>query len=448
MKRPPLVSLVHLGCARNLIDSELILGRMAEEGLVVTDDPASAHTVVLNTCSFIGPAEAESVGAIEELLARKERGEIRRVVVAGCLVQRHRRKLRERFPKVDLFAEISDYRGLAGAVRRMVEGRKVPGYLEGPLEREAVREGARLSATPPSYSYLRISHGCDHACSFCTIPSIRGAHRSKPKADLVAEARELAESGVRELVLVAEDSTAWGRERGEELPDLVEALAEIEELRWVRLMYAYPNRFPWGLTRLLREHPRVAAYLDMPIQHAATPVLRAMRRHGTGDQVRRILDRLMEEVPGITLRTTFLMGFPGETDADAEEAIELLRAYRLSRVGAFVYSPEPGTPSFELAERVPEAVALERRDALLAARDEVLRAVQRERVGTELEVLVDERDRGRGAVARGEMDAPEVDLLALVEGSDALPGELLRVRVEGLDEESNLLCRPLVAARV
>lgn len=443
-----LVSLVHLGCARNLIDSELILGRLAEEGLVVTDDPAAAHTVVLNTCSFIGPAEAESMGAIRELLGRKRRGEIGHVVVAGCLVQRHRRKLRERFPAVDLFAEISDYRELARNVKRLSQGEKVPRYLEGPLEREAVREGARLSATPASYSYLRISHGCDHACSFCTIPSIRGTHRSKPLADLVEEARELVGNGVRELVLVAEDSTAWGRERGEELPALVEALADLEGVHWVRLMYAYPNRFPFGLTRLLREHPRVAAYLDIPVQHIATPVLRAMRRHGSGDQVRRILDRLRDEVPGITLRTTFLMGFPGETEEHAEEAVAFLREYELTRVGAFAYSPEPGTPSFDLPGRVPPEEAEARRARLLEARDELLRRTQQRWIGRELEVLVDEPDRGQGAVARAEMDAPEVDLLAFVEGASARPGDLLRVRVEALDAEANLVCRPLVAAEL
>jgi ribosomal protein S12 methylthiotransferase len=444
---PTFVSLVHLGCARNLIDSELILGRLAEEGLVVTDDPASAHTVVLNTCSFIGPAEEESVGAIRSLLERKRRGQIERVVVAGCLVQRHRRSLQERFPGVDLFAEISDYRQLARSVRALASGQRVPRYLEGPLEREARREGGRLLATPRSYAYLRISHGCDHKCSFCTIPSIRGPHRSKPLADLLDEARELLGAGVRELVLVAEDSTAWGRDLGSELPALVESLAELEGLHWLRLMYAYPNRFPWGLAPLLREHPRVATYLDIPVQHASTPMLRAMRRHGSGEEVRRLLDRLREEVPGIELRTTFLLGFPGESEADAEEVVELVHRYDLARAGVFPWSPEPGTPGFELPGRVPEEVALERRERVLAARDEVLARRQAARVGQELLVLVDEADRGRGfAIARTEADAPEVDLLARIEASPAQAGDLVRVIVEGLDEEQNLVCRPCVTA--
>lgn len=444
MSDPSLISLVHLGCARNLIDSELILARMAEEGLGIVGAVEDARTVVVNTCSFIGPASEESEAVIRDMLRRKERGELDHVVVAGCLVQRYKRKLQERFEGVDLFAEISDYRDLARNVAGLVGGQGAPAYLAAGRLRAPEREGARLLATPKSYAYLRISHGCDHACSFCTIPSIRGPHRSKRLIDLVSEAEELVGSGARELVLVAEDSTAWGRDMGQELPQLVEALAEVEGLHWLRVMYAYPNNFPWDLTRLLREHPRVAAYLDIPVQHAATPMLRAMRRAGTGRVVRETLERLQGEVPGITLRTTLLLGFPGETEADVQEVIQLVRDLRLSRVGAFTYSPEPGTPGYELEGRVPAAEAQARHEAVLAARDEVLREEQQARVGSELEVLVDEPAGGRGAlVARAELDAPEVDMLALVVESDARPGDILRVRVEGLDEESNLICRPL-----
>jgi ribosomal protein S12 methylthiotransferase len=439
---PNIVSLIHLGCARNLIDSELILGRMAEAGLLVTGNPEEAGTVVINTCSFIGPAERESADAIHAQLERKAGGDLQHVVVAGCLVQRYRKRLRERFPRVDLFAEISDYRELASSLRRLADGAKVPGYLEGPALRDAGREGARLLATPRSYAYLRISHGCDHKCTFCTIPSIRGPHRSKSIEALQDEARELVACGARELVLVAEDSTAWGRDLGRRLPELIEALAETEGLHWLRLMYAYPNDFPWELTTLLREHPRVATYLDIPVQHAATPVLRAMARAGTGDQVRRLLDRLYEEVPELTVRTTLLMGFPGETEADAEQVLDLLRTYRLTRVGAFVYSAEPGTPSYDLPDRVPEEVALARHKGVLDLRDELLEEQQAGRIGETLEVLVDESTSHGGVVGRTERDAPEVDLIARIEGADAEPGELLEVRVEGIDAEFNLICVP------
>lgn len=437
------VSLVHLGCARNLIDSELILGRMAEEGLVIAGDPADASTVVLNTCSFIGPAREESESAIRELLAQKKRGAIERVVVAGCLVQRYKQGLAEQFPEVDLFAEISDYRALARSIKALSAGEPgVPRYLEGPLEREPERDAARLLSTPRSYAYLRISHGCDHTCSFCAIPSIRGKHRSKPLEAVLDEARELLSAGVRELVLVAEDSTAWGREFGRELPDLVEALAKLEGAPRIRVMYAYPNRFPWRLTQLMREHANVLPYLDIPVQHIATPMLRAMRRAGEGDQVRRTLERLREEVPGITLRTTLLLGFPGETDADAAQAVEFVREFRLARLGAFTWSPEQGTPGFDLPGRVSADVAQRRLEAVLAARDEVLAAEQRTWIGKEIEVLVDEsHPNTRSVVGRAALDAPEVDLLAVVRGSRAQAGDIIRAQVESLDAESNLVCR-------
>ena len=435
------VSLVHLGCARNLIDSELILARMAEQGLAVSGDGENAHTVVLNTCSFIGPAREESYSALRGLLARKRAGDIQGVVVAGCLVQRYKRKLAEEFPEVDLFAEISDYRELARNVRGLVDGRRpATSYLDGPGLRPPDRDEARLLATPGSYAYLRISHGCDHTCGFCAIPSIRGTHRSKRPAAVLDEARELIDAGVGELVLVAEDSTAWGRDLGSELPALVEALADLDGDHRLRVMYAYPNRFPWDLAPLLRDHPRVHPYLDIPVQHIATNVLRAMRRAGSGDQVRQILDRLREEVPDITLRTTVLVGYPGETDADAAELVDFVRTYGIGRLGAFAYSPEEGTPAFELEGEVSEEIAQERLAAVLEARDEVLRAGQEAMVGRTMEVLVDEVDLEAGiAVGHGAMDAPEVDPVVIAPADGSNVGERLQVQVAGVDAEFNLL---------
>ena len=461
MAAPIPVALVHLGCARNLIDSELILARMAERGLAITGDSSEAEVVVVNTCSFIGEAREESRAAIEAQLEAKRRGDLRAVVVAGCLVERYRRGLVREFPEVDLFSEISDYRELAKRVSRLASGQRVPAYLEAGLRRAEEREGARLLATPGSYAYLRISHGCDHQCSFCAIPVMRGKHRSKTQAGVIEEARELLDAGVQELVLVAEDSTAWGRDFDAELPDLVEALADLEGKHLVRVMYAYPNRFPWRLAELLDQHPRVARYLDMPVQHASTNMLRAMRRHGSGDQMRGIVDRLLEQVPGLTLRTTLLMGFPGESDADAEQAVQFVKSAKIARLGAFGYSPEEGTPGGDLKERVDPEVIRARLEAVFEARDAVLFAEQEARVGETLNVLVDEvhpfAPPGRPAwVGRTERDAPEVDLLALPDPKEALAnedsavpaaeepqkgpqvGETIRARVTGVDEEGNL----------
>ncbi len=443
---PTVVSLVHLGCARNLIDSELILARMAEEGLLVSGDPADADAVVVNTCSFIGPARTESEETIRRYEEEKRRGALRHLVVAGCLVQRYKHRLERRFPLVDVFAEISDYRELARTLRDLTRGRRVRSYLASPGLREPERDAARMLATPGSYAYLRISHGCDHTCGFCAIPAIRGPHRSKRPEAVLEEARELIGAGVKELVLVAEDSTAWGRDLGSELPDLVEALAELEGDHQVRVMYAYPNNFPWRLAELLRDHPRVARYLDIPVQHAATPVLRAMRRAGSGDQVRRTLDRLRTEVPDLEIRTTLLVGYPGETAADAAELAPFVREYGLGRLGAFTFSREEDTPAWDLPDPVPEDVAVERYLEVVAARDEVLAAGQRALVGSEVEVLVDERAQHGGepvAVGRTERDAPEVDPLAVLPGVDAPVGARVRARVVDVDDEMHLVCEPV-----
>lgn len=446
------VSLVHLGCARNLIDSEVILARMADQGLLVAGRVEDARVAVLNTCSFIGPARKESHDAIRGLVKRKRKGELDAVVVAGCLVQRFQRTLADRYPDVDLFCEISDYSELAKAVRGLANGESTPRYLAAGGLREAEREGSRFLSTPGSYAYLRISHGCDHTCSFCAIPGIRGKHRSKPLDALVDEGRELIDAGVRELVLVAEDSTAWGRDLGLELPDLVEGLADLEGDHTVRIMYAYPHRFPWRLAELLREHPRVTPYLDVPTQHVATPVLRAMRRAGSGDQVRGILDRLRDEVPELTLRTTVLVGFPGETEADVAELEEFVRTYSLGRLGAFTYSEEEGTHGATLTDDVPEEVKAERLARILGARDDALRANQGAAVGRTLEVLVDEAfepaqlpDGSQSVpygIARSSMDAPEVDPFVVVypEGDQAPEvGARLQARVVEVDDEHNLI---------
>ena len=442
------VSLVHLGCARNLIDSELMLARFAEAGLLISGDDRGVDAVVLNTCSFIGPAREESENAMRDLIARKESGEIRAVVVAGCMVQRYARELEERFPAIDLFSEISDYSVLATSLSTLLKGGKVESYIASDRP-GAEREGSRMLATPQSYAYLRISHGCDHVCSFCAIPGIRGPHRSKGLEGVVAEARELIRGGVGELLLVAEDSTAWGREHGDDLSSLVRALAEIKltnkELDAgadpdfaLRIMYAYPNNFPSGVLDLMRDHPRVLPYLDIPVQHIASGVLKSMKRAGNGGVVRRTLDRIREAVPNVTLRSTLLVGFPGETEADAAELVDFVHEYRLGRMGVFTYSPEEGTTGFDLPGRVPAPEAERRRRAILQARDEVLRADQALFIGKELEVLVDEVHETR-VVGHTMMDAPEVDPLAIIEGVQVAAGSRLSMQVSSVDDEFNLI---------
>ncbi|MEZ6020077.1 MAG: radical SAM protein [Planctomycetota bacterium] len=287
---------------------------------------------------------------------------------------------------------------------------------------------------------MRISHGCDHQCAFCAIPSIRGPHRSKRPSAVLEEASELIGAGVGELVLVAEDSTAWGRDFGMELPDLVEALADLPGEHRVRIMYAYPGRFPWRLTDLLRDHPKVIPYLDIPIQHGSSRVLKAMRRTSSVDQVHATLERLRQEVPGITLRSTVLVGFPGEQEEDVDELVNLIRRHSLARLGAFGYSDEEGTHGANLTGKVPAKEIQQRLERVLAARDEVLEAVQESQIGAEIDVWVDEPADDEGfVVARGDWDAPEVDPVVFVEAPDAEVGQKLRVRVTELLQDNNLL---------
>lgn len=434
------VALVHLGCARNLIDSETILGRLGTEGYTLTGAVEEADVAVLNTCSFIGPAREESEAAINDLLRRKRSGELRGVIVAGCLPQQFRAEVEEKFPEIDALLGLSDYSNVARVVEAVLKGRKIREGDGGRPVTGAAIEGERLLQTPRSYAYLRPSHGCDHECAFCIIPDIRGKQRSKPIANALTEAEQLVSQGVKEIVLVAEDSTGYGRDFGADgprLPDLVDALAGVDGLKWLRVMYAYPNSFPWRLTEVINEHDNVLPYLDIPIQHISTPVLKRMRRGGNSESVRRILDRLRNEVPGITLRTTVLVGHPGEGDDEFKELLSFMDEYRIDRLGAFAYSPEKGTLSGDDLDRCSAEVAQERLEAVMRTQAKIHADLQRSRVGDVVELLIDDRE-GSVAVGRTWADAPEVDSLVRVKDGNGklLPGSLVQVRIteaEGYD---------------
>ncbi len=413
MSRPPSVravrvALVHLGCARNLID----LGRLGAEGYALVGAVAEADVALLNTCSFIGEARAESEEAISDLLARKKAGQLKGVVVAGCLPQKFRGEVEARFPEVDAFLGLSDYSNVARVVEEVLKGRKVREESGGRAP-QGQGEFLRLLQTPRSYAYLRPSHGCDHECAFCIIPQIRGKQASKPLATVVEEARLLTRQGVREIVLVAEDTTGYGTDLGPDaprLPELLEALAGgVEGLRWLRVMYAYPNAFPWRLVEVMNRFPEIVVpYLDIPVQHGASAVLKSMRRGGTRESVSRIFARLRAEVPGITLRTTVLVGHPGEGAAEFAELLDFLREQRFDRLGAFAFSPEATAPAGAAAGRCSPEEAQERLDQVMRLQAEIAFAEQRKKVGSVATVLVDGAE-DEWAVARLPADAPEVD---------------------------------------
>jgi len=428
------VSMVSLGCARNLVDSEVLLGHVVEEGLQVVSDAEDADVVVVNTCGFIDTAKQESIDTILSVAALKEEANLKGVIAVGCLAQRYGEQLKEQIPELDGVFGLSDYSGVPSVVRKIVNGseRRWTATVDGGKPKGPRSDTKRCLLTPTSFAYLRISEGCDHTCTFCAIPSMRGRNRSKPIPVLVEEAESLAAAGVKELVVVAEDSTHYGMDSEKQrlIHVLLERLAEVDGIQWVRLMYAYPHTVLPELTAFLREHPKAVKYLDIPIQHISSPMLRAMKRGVKSEQVRGILDRLRDEVPGIAVRSTLITGFPGETEADFEALRALVSDYRFERLGVFPYSREEDTPAHDLPDQVPPEVAEARAEALMDAQLDVMRGFHRSKVGESLDVLVDGYDEsGEFAVARSYADAPEVDCRVLLSKESAAPGDLVRAKL-------------------
>ncbi|MBK8097446.1 MAG: 30S ribosomal protein S12 methylthiotransferase RimO [Planctomycetes bacterium] len=433
------VSLISLGCARNLVDSEVLLGHAIEEGLQVVKDPEDADVVVVNTCGFIETAKQESIDTILSVARLKQEGNLKGVIAVGCLAQRYGDELRKSVPELDAVFGLSDYSGVPGVVRKIVNGtsRRFSATVDGGKPKGPRSDNKRFLLTPKSFAYLRISEGCDHKCTFCAIPSMRGRNRSKPMDVLVEEARGLAAAGIKELVVVAEDSTAYGLDfaRKRLIADLLEKLGEVDGIRWIRLMYAYPHTVDAALTTFLREHQKAVRYLDIPIQHISGPMLRAMKRGVSSEQVRGILDRLRTEVPGIAVRSTLIAGFPGETEADFAAARALVTDYRFERLGVFTYSHEEGTPAFAMPDQVPAEVAAARCAELMALQKGVMGTFQRTFVGKTVPVLIDGYDiDAKAVVGRTHADAPEVDCRVLLAKDAGAPGDLIDVAITGADD--------------
>ena len=427
------VHLLTLGCPKNLADSELMLGALTQAGFEVTLDPEAAQVLVVNTCAFIEAAKKESLDAIMEAVEVKTHAAERRLVVAGCLSQRYGVELREMLPEVDVFVGTGNFLELADLLRRteLPETRPVPyrgaAHLLGRADSPRVR--------PPEFftSYLKISEGCNHRCAFCIIPKIRGLHESRPVEDLIAEAQTLAASGVRELNLIAQDLTAYGRDLNppSSLAELLRKLSAVEGIRWVRLLYCYPNFVTDDLLEAIATLPNVVKYVDIPLQHADDNVLRAMRRERSGASLRKLLDRIRDRVPNVTLRTSFIVGFPGEDDAAFTRLLNFVREMRFERMGVFTYSREEDTAAYWHSGQVPERVKRARRAELMEAQAQISLKKNRELVGREMEVLVEGPLPGRATRMRGRTpgQAPEIDGAVFLKG-EAAPGEFVRARIE------------------
>lgn len=435
---PERVHLISLGCPKNRVDSEVMVGKLRTGPWQMVDDPSEADVIVVNTCSFIQPATEESIQTVLEMAGHKETGNCKKLVVTGCMVQRYGASLEGELPEVDHFLGTGEYHRIDDVLRARA-GQFPRSFVDTPMYIHD-ELSPRVNSWRPHSAYLKISEGCNHRCAFCIIPQLRGKLRSRPIPSLVTEATRLVGQGVRELNLVSQDSTAFGRDLadGSDLGQLLRALCTIDDLAWVRLHYAYPIGLPESLLQAIAEEDKIVPYLDMPLQHASGPMLKAMRRGVTRAGQERILERVRRYVPDITIRTTFIVGFPGETDEDFEVLLDFLRVQRFARVGAFSYFQEDGTPAATLPNQVPEDVRQERLDRLMAVQAEISAAHQNALVGTQATVLVDgpSAEDERVMSARLATQAPDVDGQVFLDGppADVAPGQFREVHITGASD--------------
>lgn len=423
---------VSLGCPKNLVDSEKMLGNLAVEGYTLVSEPEGADFVIVNTCGFIESSRLESRSVIQEMLDLKKAGKTRGVIVAGCLPERlEEGGLLKEMPEIDHVVGVFGRDEIARVADRLVGGIREQRELFRPAPIRALDDRARLRITPQHYAYLKISEGCDRTCTFCSIPGMRGKHVTKPIEMILEEARELVADGVRELILVAQDTTYYGLDLYGEvrLAELLRQLHTVEGLDWIRLMYLYPINFTDEVINVIAESPLILPYLDMPLQHINSAVLKRMQRRVSSEQTRELVHKLRERIPNLVMRTTFIAGFPGETDAQFEELRDFVAEMRFERMGVFTYSLEPGTPAVKLDGHLPEEVKEARRDELMALQQQIAFEHADSLIGYEVDVMIDEQLEEGVWAGRSYADAPEIDSTIFVTGEGLEPGDLVPVEI-------------------
>jgi len=474
------IGFISLGCPKNLVDSEVMLGLARQAGHTLTTDASDADVLVVNTCAFIDSAKRESIDAILEMAAVKRAGRPR-LVVTGCLAERYRDRLQREIPEIAVLLGTHEVPEIVRAIEGTGDGdgrsgqgngaaevpRRVPvklfrrdhggavtlptaGIVEKPLPTYIYdAKTPRLLTTPKHYAYMKIAEGCDYKCAFCIIPKLRGAYRSRPIDSLVEEARNLVQQGVREIILISQDTTFYGVDRGERgaLARLLRRLNAVDGVEWIRLLYLYPTTVDDGVLGAMAECERVCKYVDLPLQHASAAVLNRMKRPGTGTSYRRLLDRIRTRVPGVTLRTTFIVGFPGETDGDFAELRAFARDVRFDHLGVFTYSHEEGTSAHALADDVPARVKAARRRALMKSQRTLVARLNRERIGTRVRLVVDGKAAEHELVLKGRMQgqAPEIDSVVYLSDCDPTalaPGSFLVAEIVGA-RDYDLVARPV-----
>ncbi|GBD86809.1 ribosomal protein S12 methylthiotransferase RimO [bacterium BMS3Abin03] len=422
MKKKEKVSVITLGCSKNTVDSERLMRQLQLNSIALTDNPDSADTVIINTCGFIEAAKEESIDTILNAVALKNEGKIKRVIVSGCLSERYKEDLQKEIPDVDVYFGTENYEGIVNE-------------LGGKLKYELL--GERLLTTPSHTAYLKISEGCDHPCSFCSIPLMRGNYKSKTIDELIKETEFLVKNNTKELVLIAQDTTDYGKDiyGKRNLDELLKKLSEIEGIEWIRLMYAYPSRFPTAVVKEIAGNPKICNYVDIPLQHISDDVLRSMRRGVTGAQTRALISDLRDKIPGITLRTTFIVGYPNETGKDFEDLCKFVEETKFDRIGTFTYSVEENTSSFILNDPVSQEIKEERKDILMEIQKEISLKNNSEFVGKELKILL-EAVEGDFYIGRSYRDAPDVDgeVLIPLKNNNLTIGNFYNTRVYDYNE--------------
>ncbi|MEG2859047.1 MAG: 30S ribosomal protein S12 methylthiotransferase RimO [Clostridia bacterium] len=430
MNFPKTVGVVSLGCSKNRVDSEVLLGLLKARGIVPVSDPAQAELIVVNTCGFIEPAKEESIETIFEMAAYKKRGKCKLLLVTGCLTQRYPEALKAEMPEVDGFLGVAAYPRVMEAIEAACQGDRP--LMVGECAR--FFESERVLTTPPYSAYVKISDGCDNRCAYCAIPLIRGAYHSRPYADILRECRALSDAGASELTLIAQDTSRYGNDFAEKkllLPELLTQMNEMANLHWARVLYCYPDTVDEHLLDTIARLPKVCKYLDLPLQHFDGALLQKMNRRGSPALIRKLIEACRQR--DILVRTTMIVGFPGESDAQFEALLDFVREARFARLGAFTYSPEEGTPACTMPDQIPEAVKQARLDQLMLLQQGISLETNEARVGTTCETLVEGFEEGH-YVGRTALEAPEVDGSVLFTAKDALkPGQYVQVRLTGAD---------------
>lgn len=420
------VGVVSLGCPKNLVDTEIILGNLSKYGFKIVNKAEIADVIIVNTCGFIDKAKQESINTILEMVEYRMKWKCRALIVIGCLAERYKEDIYREIPEVDAVVGMGQYSELLEIIRDLlsIEKEKRVLFMDDYIH--------RVKSTPPFISYLKISEGCDNKCSYCVIPAIRGPYKSRHMDEVIEEARHLENHGTKEIIVVAQDTTRYGSDiYGEsKLAELLRKISNIEGLKWVRVMYAYPDSITQELIEVMAENNKICKYIDLPIQHISDRVLKAMGRRSSASQIKEVISRLREKMPGIAIRTSVIVGFPGETEEEFNELLEFIETVKFDRLGVFTYSKEEGTPASKMPAQIPYKIKKDRYSKIMKVQKQISKSINAGYVGKEMEVLIEGKTQPNGYFGRTFRDAPEIDGIVYVKSARELkPGSLVRVRI-------------------